>query len=705
MRFCFLLLCVTLLVCQTTGRSANGKLLRTKLLADQSALLAEANKPAYDEQPQGQTESSKAESIKSEEPAVETSSEAPTNPPNEDTAESTAKPNETADQKPPQQNKSHEIDISAISSEIEKYRPLDQTQYGELCSDELLTKSPAQTLHLSGKNFVLILDEYNLTFKFELEEENKYYPKLSKIPYRCTSFCELKQKKNKTDFTISRFKYNNYLIEFLNIKDYSLVKFYLENVKNLEDEDQSKHLVEALTFTIESDGCTSPVANPALRDNYVDNLVTKDLIRTFCNKQLREQFKSNTEFLIQERDDAVEEIFKARHILFFTYPVVSAYNLTIEAGNADLQKSNLANPIKNIRNAVQIRFKDRSDHRERFVTFTDKQMVVLQRQETQLAEQLPIYAQQNYYGCPEPLCIDPYFDDLLMIKTCDFDLMFDFLPRASRLYMAFRGRYLYLIDGGGRAAPKINQAIPIDYLFKELLHRPDIEFNHIDAAEYVKKSEVVILFREDKYLLFDPLGKTVNGPFDISETFKYAHANLDAAFMEGEHLVLIQDGTLFRYIWSAPVLTGRRDFSLVEYISLYSHREKKVIENGRIDAALKDGDVYLFFVDDDLFEVTLDSDGNEQVQKKSTAKEFFSNCQSAPKKVASRLTKQPELQNIFDHVNVYYRSGNDSSGGQTTTNSTNQNTTNIGISNFVQQSYSIQIIVLVFLLMSLFRSD
>lgn len=696
MRFCLLLLCLILSVCEATAsdRSVSKQLLRKKLLQDQQLLLAPNEQP-FNEQPPPEESKRAEEATRSEESA--TSSEEP------ETTKSDAK--QTT--KESHNNKSHEIDIAAIRPEIEKYRILDQTQYGELCSDDLLTKSPIQTLHLSGKHFVLILDEYNLTFKFELEEINKYYPKLSKIPYRCTSFCELRQKhQNKTDFTINRFKYNNYLIEFLNIKDYSLVKLYLENVKNLEDEDQSKHLVEALTFTIEADGCTSPVNNPALRDNYVDNLVTKDLIKTFCNKQLREQFKTNIEFLIQEREEPSDEIFKARHIVFFNYPVVAAYNLSNEGGkDAELQKSNLHNPIKDIRNAVQIRFKDQSDQRERFITFTDKQMVVLQRQETQLIEHPPSYAQQNYYTCPEPLCIDPYFDDLFMIKTCDFDLLFDFLPRASRLFMAFRGRYFYLLSGSGQAAPKINQAIPIDYLFKEVLGRPDIDFNHIDAAEYVKKSEVVILFREDKYLLFDPLQKIVNGPFDISETFKYAQASPETAFMDGDHLVLIQNGYALRYVWSAPLLTGKRDFSLVEYISLHSQHENKAIEGGVIDAAYKDGNSVFFFVDDYLAELNYNLDGERRVQIKD-AKEFFNNCQSASKKIAGRRSKQPVLEILFNDINMANRAINGSEGNHTTTPAAKQaNTTNAGLSNYVHQCYSIQMMVLVFLFMNLFRSD
>ena len=677
----------------------HSKLFRRKLLADQPG----AGEPSSAEQPQGGTAGAKEPSKKEEPaPAAEATTE-------KSAGDSTAKSSEGSHAKDSHHSKSHKIDVASIQSEIEKYRLLDKKQYGELCSDNLLTKAPVQTLHLSGKHFVLILDEYNLTFKFDLEEGNKYYPKLSKIPYRCTGFCELRQK-NKTDVTINRFKYNNYLIEFLNVKDHNLVKFYLENVKNLEDEDQSKHLVEALTFTIESDGCTSPVSNPALRDNYVDNLVTKDLIKTFCSKLLREQFKKNTEFLIQEREDPADHIFKARHIVFFSFPVVEAYNLTNEASrDAELQKSNLANPVKDIRNAVQIRFEDRSDQRERFITFTDQQMVILQRQETQLAEQSPSYAQQNYYTCPEPLCIDPYFDDLFAIKSCDFDLLFDFLPRASRLFMAFRGRYFYLLNIDAPEAPKIDHAIPIDFLFKELLGRPDIEFNHIDAGEYVKKSEVIILFRGSQYLLIDPLSKIVNGPFDISETFSYAQASPEAAYMDGDHLVLIQNNYMLRYVWSAPLLTGKRDFSLVEYISLHSQSEKtQDTDAAVVDAAYKENDTHYFFVDDSLIELSFDRNGEKQVKVKE-AKEFFNNCQSAPKKIgAARKPNPPNLEPILEHLKQSYRAmdGGDKNVSTPAGETTPKNDTgNAAVSPFVQQSYSLQLFVLLFLLMNLFRGD
>ena len=434
-------------------------------------------------------------------------------------AEQSTKQNQTGDLR------AANVNTESIKKQFEKHHLLDQKQFGELCSDKVLDKSLVQTVHRSGKNFVLTLDDLKLAFKVEIDEANKFYPKLTKLPYRCTSYCEKTANKTAQQMTINRFKYNSYLIEFLNLNDHQFVKFYLENNKFLESENQSEHLVEVLTFTIETDGCTSPVTNPQLRDNYVDNLVTKDLIKIFCNEQLRGHFKDNNQFLIQEKNGPDDSMFKVRHVLFFTYPVVSAYNLTNDLKkDTNLQKSNLANSIQGIKNAVQMKL-DENDDRELFLTFSDKQVYMLQKQETQLVERPPVYSLQNYFSCPEPLCLDPYFDDVFIVKSCDFDLLFDFLPRASKLLVAFRGNYFYLLNKDNVNAPKVEQAIPIDYLFKDVLNRPDIDFKYINAAEYVKKSEVIILFKDDKYLLIDPLNKIVNGPFDISETFKYAKSS------------------------------------------------------------------------------------------------------------------------------------------------------------------------------------
>lgn len=246
----------------------------------------------------------------------------------------------------------------------------------------------------------------------------------------------------------------------------------------------------------------------------------------FCNKNVRENFINNNEFLIQELDNRNDTIFKTRHLIFFTYPIVSAFNLSNNDGvDVELQKNNLASTIKNIKNAVQLKL-DENDDKPKFIVFNDQQMYILQKQETQLIELGMTYSIQNYYSCSEPLCLDPYFDDLFIIKSCDLESFFDFIPRSSRLLVAFRGNYFYLINtSGDLKAPKIDQAIPIDYLFKEILNRPDIDFNYLNAAEYVKKSDIIILFKDNQFLLVDPFTKIVNGPFDLSQTFKYAKGN------------------------------------------------------------------------------------------------------------------------------------------------------------------------------------
>lgn len=575
---------------------------------------------------------------------------------------------EIEDQIKSSQTKSTEIDISLIKKDIEKYHKIDKRAYKELCSDHLLNNSPAQTLHLSGKNMILILDDYNLTFKFDLNELNKFYPKLTKLPHRCTSYCEFKKKHpNKNDTKITRFKYKNYLIEFLNLTDHKIVKFYRENLTNLEHEDQSKHLVDVLTFTIENDGCTSPVTNPELKDYYVDDLVTKNLIKIFCNKKISEKLNTTDAFLIQEQDNLSNSIFKIRNMMFFTYPILEIYNLTTDYSNEniELEKNNLPNPVKGIKNAVQIKNEHhRQGHRVNekivdkvlFITFTNQNMFILQKsqKETQLVEQPPIYAIQNYYTCPEPLCLDPYFDDLFIAKSCDFDLMFDFLPKASKLLFAFRGNYFYLINSNAINAPKIDQAIPIDYMFKEILSRPEIDFNYLNAAEFVEKSKVIILFKDEQYLLIDPLNKIVNGPFNTNETFKYCNSIPETVFMDDDHLVVIQKNFVIRYLWSAPILTGKRDFILDNYISFKSMSE--IDDNDAneevtiVDAAYKENENYFLFIDDSMIELKFDKDGKKQTKIKDVSTEFFHNCKKLNHKSGNHKKQLLNTDKILGNI-------------------------------------------------------
>lgn len=422
--------------------------------------------------------------------------------------------------------KQTEVDIKLIRSEIEKYQILDKKSYSELCSDKLLDKKFLKTIHLSDNNFILNLDEYNLTFKFQLNDKD-FYPKLSKLPYRCTSFCQSKSKnESKSNYTtINRFKYNKYLVELLGSKEFTKITLYYENIKFLESEsEQDQHLIESLVFTIQRDGCTPPIGNPKLLDIHFDNPVTNDLIRIFCNdKQMRNKFIDNEEFLIQEFEQN-DPMYKHRNVVFFTYPVITLFSLNNETSkDFEGEKNNLANTVKDISNAVQLKDKD---DQEKYIVFNSQQMFILKKEKTQFVALPPSYSIQNYYSCPEPLCLDPYFDAIFIVKTCDFDQLFDFLPKSSKLLVAFRGNYFYLISKADQMkAPKIEQAIPIDYLFKEVLKRPDIDFNYLNAAEYVKKSDVVILFKDDKYLLIDPTSKNVHGPFNISETFKYSKGN------------------------------------------------------------------------------------------------------------------------------------------------------------------------------------
>lgn len=123
--------------------------------------------------------------------------------------------------------------------------------------------------------------------------------------------------------------------------------------------------------------------------------------------------------------------------------------------------------------------------------------------------------------------------------------------------------------------------------------------------------------------------------------------------MSGDYLVIIQNKNVLKYRWSAPLLTGKRDVSLVEYISLHKSVENKD-SNLVIDAAYRDQDVYYLFADNKMIELSFNSSGST-VQYKETRNEFFHNCEATADKLSKKSTKDQgeqlrSLESVYDSL-------------------------------------------------------
>lgn len=173
--------------------------------------------------------------------------------------------------------------------------------------------------------------------------------------------------------------------------------------------------------------------------------------------------------------------------------------------------------------------------------------------------------------------------------------------------------------------------------------------------------------------------------------------------MDDDHLVMIEGPSVIKYSWRAPSLSGKRDVSLVDYISLESMNNIK--QNVNINAMYKEGDIYSLFINDKLIEVEFDNE-NSKSKVKDISSEYFSNCASIKKNMEPVKSKNVTNLNGLAELLRYKRDEPakrfmNTTDIPTTSQSENSNSTTANISLPIKLNYLAQLVGLVLVLVSL----